>query len=73
MNADDVFFAATEGDKARLIELLQTGEVDISEPIDCGVAGGVHVTAPLLYSILNIMSRKAFLDRIPLRRACSLF
>ncbi len=58
MNIDDIYFAAINGDKELLINLLETDEIDINEPIDCGVNNGLHTTATLLYSILSTMYQK---------------
>ena len=63
MNIDDIYNAAVRGDKELLTSLLQTKEVDINAPIDCGVSNGFHTTVPLLFSILSTMkgSEKGFL------------
>lgn len=58
MNIDDIYFAAINGDKERLISLLEADEVDINEPVDCGVNNGLHTTVPPLYSILSTMYQK---------------
>lgn len=55
MSIDDIYFAAINNDKEKLISLLEADEVDINELLDCGVNNGVRIKAPLLYSILSAM------------------
>ena len=64
MTIDDIYYAAVNGEKRRLIELLEnnkvTKQVDINEMIDGGVNNGVHSSFTVLFSVLYQMQQNGF-------------
>ena len=48
-NIDDIYLAAANGETEKLASMLKAGEVDINEPLDCGVNSGVRTVVPPLY------------------------
>ena len=59
-NIDDIYLAAVNGETEKLASILKAGEVDINEPLDCGVNSGVRTVVPPLYSILHAMSQNGY-------------
>lgn len=54
MNIDDIFFAAINGEKEKLVELLETDAVDINQYLKTTV-GGENIYVVLLFSVISKM------------------
>ena len=60
MTVDDIYFAAINEEKEKLISLLEAREININVMLDCGITNGQHLKVPLLYSILNSVKAKGY-------------
>lgn len=60
MTIDDIYSAAINGEKEKLIQLLETGEVDINQTVYGGVHNGVHTSFTVLFSIVAQMRQTGF-------------
>lgn len=59
MDIDDIFFAAVNGEKEKLIELLEADEIDINQYLTTDV-GGERVSVFLLFSVISKMLEVGF-------------
>ncbi len=57
MTIDDIYTAAVNGDQQQLTALLEADEIDINQMLDGGISAGMHISFPMLFSVLAHMAQ----------------